>query len=69
MSMNGSGVYAVQVDVEFFCAECVDCVEEGLTPCATVEWTDALWTGDNGSLDGARSECPKCEHYKYVSEA
>jgi len=60
MSMMGSGIYSVDVDVEIVCAEqCWEC-DEANEACDAI-WTASVMTDDWGNID-QEVICPKCGH-------
>jgi len=61
-SMMGSGIYSVEIDVEFVCNEDSTVIGEG---CDNF-WDKTVHTDDWGSWD-AESKCPKCGTEVYQS--
>jgi len=55
--MMGSGIYSIEVDVEFVCKE--NSNEEGQG--CEYYWTETIHTDDRGGWD-AESKCPECDN-------
>ena len=65
MSWYGSGVNSIDISMDFDCEECESCIDEGLPQCDG-SWSDDIQTDDSGSVDGAKTKCPKCGHSKTI---